>query len=180
MPSHRSHKKVLTCFSSLILLALSSCGGRSSQCGQLVGTINRSGAFVSDYEQSINQSLTQISGAESLEDIKTAANTYIDAVDEAGDQTNTIIQDLQGLELSDEQLSSYRDQYASVLTESAAALTAAQSAMQLIADAETETDFSANFDTFQKQTSTAYETLQSNDSVGNTTIEEINNYCAPQ
>ncbi|MEM8502373.1 MAG: hypothetical protein AAF716_04390 [Cyanobacteria bacterium P01_D01_bin.1] len=180
MPFYRSHKRALTCLSSLILLALSSCSGRASQCNQLISTINRSESFISDYEQSINQSLTQISGAQSLEEIKSAANTYISAVSEASNQTNTLAQDIQDLALNDEQLSRYRNQYASILTQSAAALTSAQSAMQLIADANTEADFSNSFNTFQKQTSAAYETLQSSDSASSATIEEINTYCAPQ
>ncbi len=179
MSSHRSRKRALTCFSSLILLALSSCSGTTSQCNQLVSAINRSQSFVSDYEQSINQSLTQISGAQSLDEIKAAADTYISAVSEASDQTNTLAQDITALELNDEQLSGYRDRYASTLTQSSAALTIAQSAMQLIANAKTEADFSASFDTFQKQTSTAYEELQSTDSASSSTIEEINSYCAP-
>jgi septal ring factor EnvC (AmiA/AmiB activator) len=175
-----SRLRKTACLSSLILLTLSSCSGTASQCNQLISAINRSESFVSDYEASINQSLTKISGAQNLEDIKSAANTYISAVSEAGDQTNALAQDLQDLDLNDEQLSGYRAQYARLLAESAAALTTAQSAMQLIADAETEADFSASFDTFQKQTNAAYETLQSNDTTGSTTIEEINAYCAPQ
>lgn len=179
MLSHRSRRRALA-FSSLILLALVGCSGTASQCNQLISAINRSESFVSDYEAAINQSLTQISGAQSLEDIKSAANTYISAVGEASSQTSTLAQDIQDLDLNDEQLSGYRDQYASVLAQSATALTSARSAMQLIADAETEADFSASFDTFQKQTGNAYETLQTNDSIANTTIEEINAYCAPQ
>ncbi|MBE9064610.1 hypothetical protein [cf. Phormidesmis sp. LEGE 11477] len=178
MPLPRSRQKVLTCL-SFILIALSSCGGRASQCNQLISAINRAESFVGDYEQSINQSLTQISGAQGLEDIKTAANSYIEAVSEASNQTSTLAQDITDLNLADDQLSGYRDRYANVLTQSADALTAAQSAMQPIADAETEADFSASFNTFQTQTSTAYEQLQTADSSGSTLIENINTYCAP-
>lgn len=179
MPFHYSCKKGLICVSSLVLLALSSCSGRASQCNQLISTINRSDSFIGNYEQSINQSLTQISRAQSLGDITAAADSYIGAVGEASDQTDSLAQDLSDLALADEQLGSYRDQYASVLAQSSAALTSARSAMQLIADAETEADFSASFDTFQTQTSAAYEEIQSADSAGSTTIEEINSYCAP-
>ena len=179
MPSHRLRKRALTCFSSLILLALSGCSSTASQCNQLISAINRSQSFVGDYEQSIDQSLTQISGAQNLEEIKTAADTYISAVSDASSQTSQIAQDITALALDDDQLSGYRDQYASVLTQSSAALTIAQSAMQLIANAKTEADFSASFGTFQEQTSTAYEELQSTDTTGSATIEEINNYCAP-
>ncbi|EDX87274.1 hypothetical protein S7335_4982 [Synechococcus sp. PCC 7335] len=179
MPFHHTHKRGLICLSSLILLALSSCSGRASQCNQLISTINRSESFVGNYEQSINQSLTQISRAQSLEDITAAADSYIEAVGEASDQTDLLAQDLNDLAIADEQLSSYRDQYASVLAQSSAALTSARSAMQLIADAKTEADFGASFDTFQKQTSTAYEEIQSADSTSSITIEELNSYCAP-
>ena len=178
MSFHRL-RKGLICLSSLILLVLSSCSGRASQCNQLISTINRSESFVSEYEQSINRSLTQISGAEGLEDIKAAASSYIGAVSKASNQTSALAQDITALKLADEQLSDYRDQYASILTQSTDALTSAQSAMQLIADAETAADFSANFSTFQTQTSTAYEALQSADSASSTVVETINNYCAP-
>lgn len=179
MPSHCSRQKGLICFSSVILLALSSCSGRASQCNQLISAINRSESFVSDYEQSIDQSLTQISGAQSLKDIKAAANSYIGAVSKASDQTSTLAQDITDLELADDQLSGYRNRYANVLTQSTEALTTAQSAMQLIADAKTEADFSASFNTFEQQTSTAYEALQSADNSGSTIVENINSYCAP-
>lgn len=180
MPSHRWRQRAFTCLSSLILLLLSGCSGRISQCNQLISAINRSELFVSDYEAAINQSLTQISGAQSLEEIKSAANTYIGAVSEASSQISASAKDIQDLTLGDEQLSSYRDQYASTLDQSTTALAEAQSAMQLIADAETEADFSASFDTFQKQTSAAYETIESSDSTGNAVIESLNGYCAPQ
>lgn len=173
MPSFKS----VTALSTLILLGLTSCSAKVSQCNSLISTINGAQDFRTEYEQAMGQSLEQISNAQNLAETKSAASQYVAAVENASENTSQLVQALGNLNLDDEQLVEYRNRYSAVITQWTEALTSAQEAMQRLATADTEAAFRDDFDQFQKQTNSAYSTIQATDAEESSLIEGINAYC---
>ncbi|MEL6160715.1 MAG: hypothetical protein AAFQ40_01335 [Cyanobacteria bacterium J06623_5] len=125
----------------------------------------------------MGQSLEQISSAQNLAETKSAAGQYVAAVESASASTSQLLQALGNLNLADEQLVEYRNRYSAVITQWTTALTSAKEAMQLLATADTENAFRDDFDQFQKQTNSAYSTIQATDAEESSLIEGINAYC---
>lgn len=174
----RTHRtKTAIALSSLILFGLASCSAKVSQCNALISTINGAQGFRSEYEQAMGQSLEQISSAQNLAETKSAAGQYVAAVESASASTSQLLQALGNLNLADEQLVEYRNRYSAVITQWTTALTSAKEAMQLLATADTENAFRDDFDQFQKQTNSAYSTIQATDAEESSLIEGINAYC---
>lgn len=169
--------RALTLPSSLLLLALTSCGQPASQCQQLITLINDSQPFAQDYEQSINTSLGKVSSAQNLPELKAAASDYMGTVQDASVGSSNLARSLSELSITDEQLNSYRDRYVAVATQWSNALVSAREAMQLLAEADSEEAFQREFDRFQAKTNSAYSLLQSVDNEESQLIEGINSYC---
>ncbi|MEL7331960.1 MAG: hypothetical protein AAFN12_06905 [Cyanobacteria bacterium J06560_2] len=174
MPS----RPALTFLSSLLLLGLTSCGPRVSQCKQLIDTISEGQTFGIEYERSIKTSLAQFSSAQNLPDLKAAATAHIATLQKASTQSSALAQDLSSLTLEDPQLNEYRERYTAVTTQWSVALTTAQEAAQLLAEAESEEFFRAAFGRFQAKTDSAYSAIQAIDSEESQLIEGIGSYCS--
>lgn len=171
--------KALTLLSSLLLLALTSCAQPASQCKQLITLINDAQSFAEAYEQSISTSLAQVSGAQDLPQLKAAAAAYMGTVQDASVGSRNLAESMGALELTDAQLSDYRDRYVAVATQWSNALVSAREAMQLLAESDSEAAFQREFDRFQAKTNSAYSLLQSLDSEEAQLVEGINSYCQP-
>ncbi|MEL6813645.1 MAG: hypothetical protein AAFP03_02385 [Cyanobacteria bacterium J06598_3] len=160
-----------------LLINLASCNSKVSQCNQFADIINDSQSFKSEFEAEIESSMTQASGAQGLEDLQGSAAEYTAAVDKVTTKIGTMVQNLENIDISDEQLDEYRDTYVTTITGSRDALTAASSAMQLVTNAKNEDEFRAIFDQFQTQANTAFSDLQTLSNQESDLIEQVNTYC---
>lgn len=171
----------LTLLSSVLVLGLASCSGTVSQCNQLITPINESQSFRADYEQTMNRSLEQISGAQNLAESQSAATEYISAVEKANSGVAQLTDQIATANITDEQLLEYRNSYTTLSTDWAGALTTAKEAMELLTAAKSEDDFRNNFDLMQRQINSAYNNIQTIDVQESALIDSINTYCtAPE
>ncbi len=159
-------------------LTLTSCGPSTvAQCNAFADVINQAQVFKDEFEAEIDSFTQQAQGAESLTDIQTAASQYIGAVDKVVGNIDGMVTSLNDLELADEQLSQYRDGYADIITGSAQELQVAGEAMQLVADAKSETDLSNVLEEFQSKANNAFTNLQNLSEDEATLVTDINSYC---
>jgi len=170
-------KKALTLLSSLILIGLTSCGGKVSQCKQLATPINEAKDFIRDYEQDMDQALSQFSSIENLTDLNTAASEYIRAVENARTQLNALAQEINSANIEDEQLNEYRGQHTELITQWSVALTTARDAMQSLTEVATEDEVRSIFGRFQARTDSAYSAIQTIDREEAVLVESLNAYC---
>lgn len=177
-PVHTKAAHIL--LSGFLLLALASCGGRVSQCNQFADVINQSQSFKTEFESKIESSMTQASGAQNLKDLQAAAGEYTAAVNQVTGEIDGMVQSLEGLNISDEQLDEYRDRYTTTIRDSKEALTTASSAMQLVTEAKSEDEFRKIFDSFQTRANGAFSNLQSLSAQEAELIGQINTYCGAE
>ncbi len=173
MPS----QKVLTLLSSLILIGLTSCGGRVSQCKQLVTPINNADSFVQEYEQDMDKALAQFSSAENLSDMNAAASSYVRVVNNVLGQLNALVQETSAVNIEDEQLNEYREQYVVSITQWTTALTTARDSMAELASVATEAEVPSMFGRFQAKADSAFSAIQTIDTQEAELIETIVAYC---
>ena len=165
----------------LAALTLTSCGpSKVAQCNAFADVINQAQVFKDEFEAEIDSFTQQAQGAESLGDIQTAATQYIGAVDKVVESIDGMVNSLNGLELADEQLVQYRDGYAEIITGSAQELKVAGEAMQLVANAQSETDLSNVLEEFQGKANTAFTNLQTLSQNESTLVNDINTYCGAE
>ena len=162
-------------------LTLVSCGPSTvAQCNAFADVINQAQVFKDEFETEIDSFTQQAQGAESLEDIQTAATQYIGAVDQVVGSIDGMVTNLNELDLADEQLIEYRDGYAEIISGSAQELTVAGEAMQLVADAESETDLSNVLSEFQGKANDAFTNLQTLSQDESALVNDINTYCGAE
>ena len=162
----------------LAALMLTSCGPSTvTQCNAFADVINQAQVFKDEFETEIDSFTQQAQGAESLGDIQTAASQYIDAVEKVVVSIDGMVTSLNDLELADAELSNYRDGYADIIAGSAEELNVAGEAMQLVADAKSETDLSNVLEEFQGKANTAFTNLQTLSQNEATLVSDINTYC---
>ena len=165
----------------LAALTLASCGpSKVAQCNAFADVINQAQVFKDEFETEIDSFTQQAQGAESLGDIQTAATQYISAVEKVVVSIDGMVTSLSDLELADEQLSQYRDGYAEIISGSATELNVAGEAMQLVANAESETDLSTVLEEFQGKANNAFTNLQTLSQNEATLVNDINTYCGAE
>ncbi|EKV01654.1 hypothetical protein Lepto7375DRAFT_3830 [Leptolyngbya sp. PCC 7375] len=165
----------------LAALTLASCGpSKVAQCNAFADVINQAQVFKDEFETEIDSFTQQAQGAESLGDIQTAATQYISAVEKVVVSIDGMVTSLSELELADEQLSQYRDGYAEIISGSATELNVAGEAMQLVANAESETDLSNVLEEFQGKANNAFTNLQTLSQNEATLVNDINTYCGAE
>ncbi|MEA5466773.1 hypothetical protein [Leptothoe sp. PORK10 BA2] len=165
----------------LVALTLTSCGpSKVSQCNAFADVINQAQVFKDEFETEIDSFTQQAQGADSLGDIQTAASQYIDAVEKVVVSIDGMVTSLNDLKLADEELSTYRDGYADIIAGSAQELNVAGEAMQLVADAKSETDLSNVLAEFQGKADTAFTNLQTLSEDEATLVNDINTYCGAE
>ena len=160
---------------------LTSCGPSTvTQCNAFADVINQAQVFKDEFETEIDSFTQQAQGAESLGDIQTAASQYIDAVEKVVVSIDGMVTSLNDLELADEELSNYRNGYADIIAGSAEELNVAGEAMQLVANAESETDLSNVLEEFQGKANTAFTNLHTLSQNEATLVSDINTYCGAE
>lgn len=164
-----------------LALGLASCGSSQvAQCNSFAEVINDAQAFKNDFESDIDSFTQQASGAQSLADIQAAATQYIGAVDTVVSNIDGMVTSLNGLELPDEDLAQYRDEYVTIITGSGEELQVASEAMQLVADAESEAELGNVLEEFQSKANSAFTNLQALSTQEATLVTNINGYCGAE
>ncbi|MEL6248251.1 MAG: hypothetical protein AAFR15_09580 [Cyanobacteria bacterium J06627_15] len=164
-----------------LALGLASCSAsKVSQCNSFAEVINDAQAFKNEFESDIDSFTQQASGAQSLEDIQGAASQYIGAVDTVVTNIDGMVTSLNELELPDEELATYRDEYVTIITGSGEELAVASEAMELVAGAESETELGNVLEEFQQKANSAFTNLQALSTQEATLVTSINGYCGAE
>lgn len=164
-----------------IALMVAGCGeSKVSQCNRLAEVVNQTQTFMQEFESEIADFSSNASQVESLDDIKNAANQYITAVDNVVGNLDSLVGDLEGTELSDEELVAYRDRYIAVVQGFSGALQQASDAMGIVAAVEAEGDLPAKIEESQQQTMNAVGSIQELSVEESSIISEVNAYCGAE
>ena len=149
----------------------------TAECTQFSEVVNQNQQIMADFEAELttfSQSATQ---AETLDEIKSAAKQYVDAVNGVADNLEGLVSDLSALPLSDEQLLSYRDQYSTVVAGFNGALAIAAEAMNGVAETESEEELAGRIETLQTDTVGAVEQIQQLATQETDIIQNVNAHC---
>lgn len=164
--------------SAAIVLLVAGCGeSKVSQCNRLAEVVNQTQGFMQEFEAEIASFSSNAAQVESLDDIKGAADQYITAVDKVVGNLDTLVTDLEGTELADEELITYRDNYIQVVQGFSTALQGASSAMAIVGEVESEADLPAKIEESQQETMNAVSSIQELSVQESTIIGEVNAYC---
>lgn len=164
-----------------IAMMLAGCGeSKVSQCNRLAEVVNQTQGFMQEFESEIASFSSNAAQVESLDDIKSAANQYTTAVDNVVTNLDQLVTDLEGTELSDEQLVAYRDRYIQVVEGFSESLQQASSAMAIVEDVQSEADLPAKIEESQQETMAAVNAIQELSVEESTIISEVNSYCGAE
>ncbi len=167
--------------SAAIALLVAGCGeSKVSQCNRLAEVVNQTQGFMQEFETEISSFSTNAAQVKSLDDIKAAASQYVTAVDKVVVNLDTLSTDLEGTELKDEQLVTFRDRYTEVVKGFSTALKDASGAMGIVQSVESEADLPAKIEESQAQTMTAVNTIQELSVQETSIISEVNTYCGAE
>lgn len=147
------------------------------ECNRLATVVNRNQDIVADFEAAIDAYSQTMTQAETLDDIKSAARQYVDAIATTTDALDGLTTDLEALPLQDSQLSTYRDQYATVVRGVNGALIQAGEAMEEVVDIESEADLPEHIEATQTATLSAVEQIEALAGEESSIVEQINTYC---
>ncbi|MEM9002235.1 MAG: hypothetical protein AAGE59_01785 [Cyanobacteria bacterium P01_F01_bin.86] len=163
---------------AVIALLLVSCGeSKVSQCNRLAEVVNKAQGFMPEFENNIRTFSENAAQVKSLDDIKSAADQYVGAVNEVVTDLEGLVIELEGTELTDEQLVAYRDRYTEMVQGFGGALNQASDAMGIVQQVETEADLPAKIEESQQQTVQAVQLIQDLSVQESSIINEVNVYC---
>jgi ABC-type transporter Mla subunit MlaD len=167
--------------SAAIALLAAGCGeSKVSQCNRLAEIVNQAQGFMPAFESNIQTFSANAAQVKSLDDIKAAADQYVQAVNGVVSDLDALGTELENTDLSDEQLISYRDRYIEMVQGFSTALTQASSAMSVVQEVETEADLPAKIEESQQQTVQAVQQIQELSVEESTIINEVNTYCGAE
>jgi hypothetical protein len=167
--------------SAAIAFLVASCGeSKVSQCNRLAEVVNKAQGFMPTFESNIQSFSTTAAQVKSLDDIKAAADQYVTAVNEVVTDLDALAVELEGTQLSDEQLVSYRDRYIEMVQGFSSALTQASDAMGIVQEVQAEADLPAKIEESQQQTVEAVQLIQELSVEESTIINEVNTYCGAE
>ena len=149
----------------------------AQECNQLAEAVNQNAQIMMAFEAEINDFAQNASAAETLEEIKSAAKQYVDAVGDVTDGLNGLATDLDELSLNDEQLSTYRDQYVVVVSGFNEALSSVAAAMTGVAELESEEQLPERIGTVQTETETAVAQIDELSAQESTIVTGVNEHC---
>ncbi|MEM0979490.1 MAG: hypothetical protein AAGH78_04360 [Cyanobacteria bacterium P01_H01_bin.58] len=146
-------------------------------CNQFAAVVNRGAASMSAFESEIIAFSQNAAQAETLDDITRAAQQYVDAVDDVVVLLDTMVVDLDALPLVDTQVSTYRSDYARLVTGFSDNLSLASDAMGEIAAVESETQLQTQLESSLVDMLQAVEEIEGLAAQTGTLIEGVNAYC---
>jgi len=100
---------VVSASAAIALLAVGCGESKVSQCNRLAEIVNKAQGFMPAFESNIQQFSANAAQVKSLDDIKSAADQYVQAVNGVVTDLDALAIELQDTQLNDEQLISYRD-----------------------------------------------------------------------
>ncbi|MEM6835777.1 MAG: hypothetical protein AAF609_02895 [Cyanobacteria bacterium P01_C01_bin.120] len=171
---------VISASAAIALLAVGCGESKVSQCNRLAEIVNQAQGFMPAFESNIQQFSANAAQVQSLDDIKTAADQYVEAVNGVVSDLDTLAVELEETELNDEQLVSYRDRYITMVEGFSTALNQASDAMGIVQDVQAEADLPAKIEESQQQTVQAVQQIQELSVEESTIINEVNNYCGAE
>ena len=171
---------VVSASAAIALLAVGCGESKVSQCNRLAEIVNKAQGFMPAFESNIQEFSANAAQVQSLDDIKAAAEQYVEAVDGVISDLDALSVELNDTQLEDEQLISYRDRYIQMVEGFSEALTQASSAMGIVQDVATEADLPAKIEESQQQTVQAVQQIQELSVEESTIINEVNTYCGAE
>ena len=180
MVTVRRRLSVISASAAIALLAVGCGESKVSQCNRLAEIVNKAQGFMPAFESNIQQFSANAAQVKSLDDIKSAADQYVVAVNGVVTDLDTLAVELENTQLSDEQLISYRDRYIEMVQGFSTALTEASGAMEIVQEVETEADLPAKIEESQQQTVQAVQQIQELSVEESTIINEVNTYCGAE
>lgn len=150
------------------------------ECNQFAEVVNRNQTIFESFEAEINNFASNVSQAETLEAVRSAASQYVSAVDEVTASLDTLVTDLEALNFSDDGLMNYRADYVTVVSGFSNSLDTVGSAMGDVAESESESALAENLEAFQTETLDSVaqvETLAADEAV---IISGVNEYCGAE
>ncbi|MEM9116571.1 MAG: hypothetical protein AAGD09_01680 [Cyanobacteria bacterium P01_F01_bin.56] len=148
-----------------------------SECNQFAASVNRNQAIMATFESEIDAFATNASEAETLAEITTAASQYVEAVDQVNTSLDNLATDLGALNFTDSQLTTYRDDYVTILVGFNAALGTMSEAMAVVAAATTEEQLSNSLESVASNATTAVEQIETLAVDESNLIDDVNLYC---
>ncbi|MEM6716105.1 MAG: hypothetical protein AAF622_13625 [Cyanobacteria bacterium P01_C01_bin.147] len=148
-----------------------------SECNQFAASVNRNQAIMATFESEIDAFATNASEAETLAEITTAASQYVEAVDQVNTSLDNLATDLGTLNFTDSQLTTYRDDYVTILVGFNAALGTMSEAMAVVAAATTEEQLSNSLESVASNATTAVEQIETLAVDESNLIDDVNLYC---
>lgn len=146
-------------------------------CNQFATVVNQGATSLSAFDSEIMAFSQNAAQAETLDDITRAAQQYVDAVDEVVELLDTIVVDLEALPLADAQMSTYRSNYAVLVTGFSENLTLASDAMGEVAAVESEAQLQTQLERSLVDMLEAVEAIEGLAARTSTLIEGVNTYC---
>ena len=171
---------VVSASAAIALLAVGCGESNVSPRNRLAESVNKAQGLMPAFESNIQEFSANAAQVQSLDDIKAAAEQYVEAVDGVISDLDALSVELNDTQLEDEQLISYRDRYIQMVEGFSEALTQASSAMGIVQDVATEADLPAKIEESQQQTVQAVQQIQELSVEESTIINEVNTYCGAE
>lgn len=163
---------------AIAALLIAGCGpSKVSQCNQLADVVNQTQGFMQDFETEIQSFSQNASQVNSLDDIKSAADQYTQAVNKVVTNLDGMVTDLEETELKDETLIQFRDEYVEVVQGFSDALGDASGAMELVVSVKSEADLPGRIEESQQKTMSAVSAIESLSETEAQLISDVNSYC---
>jgi hypothetical protein len=147
------------------------------ECNELAEVVNRNQAIFETFEADIETFSNDLSGAETLDEIRTAASRYVDAVEVVTNDLTTFATDLDQLTFSDDALATYRDEYVGIVVGFEDALSIVAAAMDNVAESTSETELADNLEAVQTNTVEAISSIDGLAVNESNVIDGLNAYC---
>ena len=163
----------------LTTIGLSSCGVSTvQQCNNLAEVMNQGEEFKSEFEAEMDAFGAQFQNSENdIASINAMATSYVDVVGRVVVKIEEMATDLTALELQDETLAGYRDQYATVTSNFAQELTKTSKAMSLLQNVSTDEELMTAALSFQEEAVDAFTNLTTLSEEGDDITGQIQGYC---
>lgn len=173
----RAHRAAIAM--GMLTIGLSSCGVSTvQQCNSLAEVMNQGEEFKSEFEAEMDAFGAQFQGSgNDIDSINAMATSYIDVVGRVVEKIDEMAADLTALELPDETLAGYRDEYATVTTNFGQALTTTSEAMATLQGVSSETELMTAALEFQEKAVDAFDNLSTLSAEGDTITNNIQSYC---
>ncbi len=173
-----SGQKFLIPVGIVITAALSGCGvSKVEQCNNLVAVINQGEEFKAEFEEQMTSFTDSTSDIAGIEALKTVANAYLTASDSMLINIQEMTTELNELELEDQTLDNYRNDYSGILSKFSQALVNTNEAMQLLSVVDSQQELVNIIGEFQTKSQSAFEDLNNLSTQENALTANINSYC---